>query len=88
MTIKNRRAVEIRVGELRDQGLTMREVAVEVGVSLGSVYNILRQLEDEEDARMQKVAEKWGEEYTPMGRPSVKQVNEMRRRRRERNQDV
>lgn len=88
MTIKNRRAVEIRVGELRDQGLTMREVAAEVGVSLGSVYNILRQLEDEEDARMRKVAEKWGEEYTPMGRPSVKQVNEMRRRRRERNQDV
>lgn len=88
MTIKNRRAVEVRVGELRDQGLTMREVAAEVGVSLGSVYNILRQLEDEEDARMRKVAEKWGEEYTPLPRPSVKKVNEMRRRRRERNQDV
>lgn len=88
MAIKNRRAVEIRVGELRDQGLTMREIAADVGVSLGSVYNILRQLEAAEDDRMRKVAEKWGYEYTPLPRPSVKKVNEMRRRRRERNQDV
>lgn len=83
MTIKNRRAVEVRVGELRDQGLTMREIAAEVGVSLGSVYNILRQLEAAEEVRAARFAASQGWEYTPLPRPSVKQVNRRQRRRRE-----
>lgn len=80
---RKRRLLEIQVEDMRGAGHTIREIAAETGVSVGTVHNTLRRLEDAEEAWMRKVAEKWGEEYRPLPRPTVKQVNEMRRRRRE-----
>lgn len=84
MTIPNRRAVNIRMQELREWGWTIREIAQEVGVSVGTVHATLRRLEDEEEARWVRQARAQGyHDYRPSPRPTVKQVNAQQRRRRE-----
>lgn len=84
---RKRRLLEIKVEDMRGAGHTIREIAAETGVSVGTVHGTLRRLEDAEEAQCAREAAQWGYEYTP-SRPTVKQVNARQRYRRERNQDV
>lgn len=84
MSIVNRKAVAIRVQELREMGRTIREIAAETGVSVGTVHTLLREAEEAEEARWKATAHRHGWEYREPSKPTVKQVNAMRRYRRTR----
>lgn len=80
---RKRRLLEIKVEDMREAGHTIREIAAETGVSVGTVHSTLRRLEAAEEARAARSAASHGWEYTPLPRPTVKQVNRRQRRRRE-----
>ena len=74
------------IQRLRDDGYTIREIAAETGVSVGTVHNGLRRMSDDLDAMRVATAKERGWEYTPSPRPTVKEINSSRKRNQERRQ--
>lgn len=74
------------VVELREQGLTIREIAAEVSVSVGTVHRWLRIYDKASHYECERMAIEWGEarEPRPYSPPPVKSVNRKRRWARER----